>query len=61
MPLEKLLTEDEVAEALRVSRRHVTNLRDRRLLAFVKLGRAVRFTVPAVENALKQLTVEAKT
>ena len=58
--IEALLTEQDVAAVLSVSIRHVRNLRQRRLLPWVKLGRSVRFTVPAVRAALEKLTVGAR-
>jgi excisionase family DNA binding protein len=60
LPLEKLLTEDDVAGLLNVSLRHVRNLRARRLIPFVRLGRSIRFPVHSVQDALKKLTVEAR-
>jgi len=48
----------ELAEWLGVSVRTVANLRQRRVIPYVKLGRVVRFKRDAVEAALKSFTIE---
>jgi Helix-turn-helix domain len=54
----RLLKEKEQAEALNCSLRHLINLRNRRLIPFIKLGGAVRYDPAAVERALAKLTVD---
>ena len=51
-------TEEELARELRVSQRHLINLRNRRLIPFVRLGRLIRYNRAAVEKAIQKLTVK---
>ena len=51
-------TEEELAKELRVSQRHLINLRNRRLIPFVRLGRLIRYNRAAVEKAIQKLTVQ---
>ena len=53
----RLLTEKEQAEELQCSLRHLANLRKRRLIPYVRLGRSIRFDPAAVERALTKLSV----
>lgn len=58
--LKKLLTADEVAVALGLTRRGVESMTKRRILPVIKLsGRAVRYSPDAVQSALDRLTVDA--
>jgi excisionase family DNA binding protein len=52
-----LLTEKRQAQALNCSLRHLANLRKRRQVPYIKLGRSVRFDPAAVERALAKLSV----
>jgi excisionase family DNA binding protein len=54
----KYSTEYELAEELRVSQRHLINLRNRRLIPHLKLGRLIRYDRAAVEKALEKLTIK---
>lgn len=60
-PEKLLITEKELAAMLSVSWRHVQNLRNRRLIPHVRLGRVVRYRVQDVEKALERLTIRAIT
>ncbi|CEF48934.1 unnamed protein product [uncultured bacterium] len=51
------VTERELAKELRISLRHLINLRNRRLVPHIKLGRLIRYDRTAVEKALEKLTV----
>lgn len=51
------LTSMEVANLLGVSLRTVVNLRRRRVLPHIKIGRLVRFSRAQVESALRSYTV----
>jgi|GEM_PF-2453467 len=54
-----LLSLREVADHLRISERHVQNLRARRLIPFIKLStRCLRFRLSDVERAVDKLTVK---
>jgi hypothetical protein len=53
----KLRTEKEMAERCSCSQRHLINLRNRRLIPFIKLGHLVRYNEDAVMRALDKLTV----
>ena len=55
MQRHEIINEQELAKELRVSLRHVTNLRARKLLPFLRLGRAIRYDRAAVERALAKL------
>lgn len=52
-----LLDIHEIAETLGCSWRHVQNLKDRRMIPHLKLGRLVKFRLADVERALEKLTV----
>jgi hypothetical protein len=58
--LAKLIDEEAVADSLGISRRHLTYLRQRRLIPYVKLGRCVRFNPVDVSQAVTALTVKPK-
>ena len=51
-------TEEELAKELRVSQRHLINMRNRRLLPHLKLGRRVIYDKFAVQKALEKLTIK---
>jgi excisionase family DNA binding protein len=52
------LTVDELAVRLGCSRRHLINLKDRRLIPHIKLGRLVKFREADVLRAVDRLTVK---
>jgi excisionase family DNA binding protein len=54
---EVLLTTKEVAAHLNCTERTVQNLRDRGELAFVKVGRLIRYTKSQIDDYLKQQTI----
>ncbi len=54
-----LVTEKELAENyIKCSERHLINMRNKRILPFIKLGRSVRYDLHAVEKALEKLVVK---
>jgi hypothetical protein len=53
-----LLIEKQMAERLNCSPRHLVNMRLRRQIPYVKLGRLVRYDPIAVGEALKKLTIK---
>lgn len=53
-------TGEKVAAKLGVSRRHVTNLRQRRVIPFYRLGPAIRVSPEDVSEALRHICVEAR-
>ena len=55
---DEYLTSREVETWLGVSLRTIVNLRRRRILPYLQLGRVVRFRRSDVESALKHYTVE---
>jgi len=56
-----LVTEEDLAFSLNVSERHLRELRARRLIPFIKLGRVVRYRMADVERALTDhLTLNAR-
>jgi excisionase family DNA binding protein len=61
VPTLDLLTAPELAARLRVTVRTIRNLQSRRMIPFVKLGKAVRFCPVAVAKALQSRTVQAFT
>jgi len=52
-----LLTEQEEATLLKVSKRHLFTLRQKRLIPFVRLGRVVRYDHDEVVRAIRKLTI----
>jgi len=52
-----LLTEKQQAQRLNCSWRHLVNLRARRQIPYIKLGRIIRYDPVAVDKALAKLTV----
>ena len=58
MQNQALLTEKQQANALACSPRHLVNLRQKRLVPFIKLGRLIRYNPEAVARALEKLTVK---
>jgi excisionase family DNA binding protein len=54
-----LITEKEQAEQLSISWRHLQELRKKGLIPYVRLGRLVRYSPPAVWRSMERLTVEA--
>ena len=53
----KLLRDKELAAELNISVRHVINLRQRRKIPFIRLGKSIRFDPAAVNRALQKLSV----
>jgi hypothetical protein len=53
-----LITEKAQAELLNCSLRHLINLRNKRLVPFIRLGKLVRYNPDAVQRALEKLTVK---
>ena len=53
---EQLLTIDEAAEALNVSRSSINAMRKRKELAFVKMGRTVRFRRSHIDRLIERKT-----
>jgi hypothetical protein len=60
MQRQPLITEKAQAELLGCSLRHLINLRNRRLVPFVRLGKCVRYNPDAVQQALQKLTVNER-
>ena len=60
MQKQPLITEKAQAELLGCSLRHLINLRNRRLVPFVRLGRLVRYHPDHVQKALEKLTVRER-
>lgn len=54
-----LLTKHEVARSLKLCVRSVDNLMTARRLAYIRIGRAVRFERSEIERFKKTLTVQA--
>jgi predicted DNA-binding transcriptional regulator AlpA len=53
-----IITEKELAKELNLSLRHLINLRNERLLPYIKLGRRlIRYDRHAVAAAIQKLTV----
>jgi excisionase family DNA binding protein len=52
------LTSQELAALLAVSLRTIVNLRRRRVLPHIKIGRLVRFSRAQVEAVLKDYTID---
>ena len=52
-----LVDEKTQAELLDCSLRHLINLRNRRLVPHIRLGKLVRYDPNAVQRALEKLTV----
>jgi hypothetical protein len=55
-----LVNERTMSEACALSSRALMRLRARRLIPFVKLGGAIRYSPAAVQQALEKLTVRAR-
>jgi Helix-turn-helix domain len=60
MQREQLLREKEQAKQLKCSLRHLINLRNKRLIPFIRLGRSIRYDPTAVQHALEKLTVRER-
>jgi hypothetical protein len=56
----KLNTPQEQADLMRCSLGHLLNLRRRRLIPYLKIGKCVRFDPLAVRKALEKLEVRAR-
>lgn len=54
-----LLTEQDVADYLNCSLRHVRELWAARRIAGIKVGRFVRFTREAIDDYIERQTIEA--
>ena len=55
--VQTLISPKEQAGRLRCSLRHLQNLKNRRLVPYIKLGRLVRYDPVAVQRAIEKLTV----
>ena len=53
-----LINESEQAALLSCCKRHLVNLRQKRLIPFVKLGRLVRYNPDDVARAIEKLTIK---
>jgi hypothetical protein len=58
-PIKKLVDEREMAGQLAVSWRHLMELRKKRLVPHVRLGRLVRYAPEQVFRAIEKLTIES--
>ena len=56
----ELNTEKEQAEVMKISVRHLTHLRARRLIPFIRLGKSIRYDPVAVQRALEKLSVKER-
>jgi hypothetical protein len=57
MQTQELITEKQQAAMLKCSPRHLVNLRQKRIIPYVQLGRLIRYNPVAVSRALEKLTV----
>jgi hypothetical protein len=55
----RFLTSKEVLGMLQCSPRHLLNLRKRRLISFVRLGRTIRYSPDEIARAMSRLSVKA--
>jgi hypothetical protein len=53
----RLNTEKQQAEQLQCSLRHLIDLRNKRLIPFIRLGTSIRYDPNAVQHELEKLTV----
>jgi excisionase family DNA binding protein len=53
----RLLTETEACEYLRVRPRQLFNWRMTGLVPFIRIGRAIRFRVPDLDAAIDRMTI----
>lgn len=53
-----LVTEKTLARLMNVSLRHIMNVRYRKQIPYIRLGRAIRYNPVAVEQALAKLTFQ---
>jgi predicted DNA-binding transcriptional regulator AlpA len=58
-PFTTLLTEKQMAALLAISWRGLQELRKRRLVPHIRLGRSIRYCPSAVQTAIEKLTVES--
>lgn len=54
-----LVTVKEIAVLLKCSTKHVAELRDKRLIPHVRLGRLVRYSPQEVMRAIERITISA--
>jgi hypothetical protein len=54
----RLNTEKQQAAQLQCSLRHLVDLRNKRLIPFIRLGRSIRYDPNAVQRALEKLTIK---
>jgi hypothetical protein len=54
----RLITEKQQADQLQCSLRHLVDLRNKRLIPFIRLGRSIRYDPDAVQRALQKLTIK---
>ena len=55
-----LISEKAQAELLGCSLRHLVNMRNRRLIPYVRLGKLVRYDPAEVERAIQKLTIRER-
>lgn len=60
MQKQPLITEKAQAQLLGCSLRHLINLRNRRLVPYLRLGRLVRYNPNEVERAIQKLTIRER-
>lgn len=53
---DRLMTEQEAADYLRIKPRQLYNWRNKGLIPFIRIGRALRFRKAAIDMALTRLT-----
>ena len=58
MNKQQLLREKEQAKQLICSIRHLINLRNKRLIPYIKLGKSIRYDPNAVQRALEKLSIK---
>lgn len=58
--MERLLTEREALEYLRISRRHLFQLRERGAIPFIKLGRRVLYPGESLRQWVEQKLQEVR-
>jgi hypothetical protein len=56
-----LVTEKAQADILSISVHHLINLRKRRLVPYVRLGKSIRYDPNEVAKAVRKLTIEEHT
>jgi hypothetical protein len=57
---DRLASGEEIVALLNISPRHLVNLRERRIIPFIRLGRVIRYDRAAVSAAITRLTVQPR-